>query len=116
MYLNLLMMFLAAGFIGAAALAVGGLMGPKKGSENKLAAYESGVPASGSARERFPRSLLPRRHALYYLRHRDGFLLPAGGSVPRRARVFVRAGDYFCNHVLGVGYVYILKKGVLHWQ
>ena len=49
MYLNLLMMFLAAGFIGALALAVGGLLGPKKGTENKLAAYESGIAASGSA-------------------------------------------------------------------
>jgi len=54
MYTNLLLMFLAAGFIGAAALLVGGLLGPKRAGATKLAAYESGVPASGSARERFP--------------------------------------------------------------
>jgi NADH-quinone oxidoreductase subunit A len=54
LYLELLMMFLAAGFIAVAALLVGALLGPKRGGDVKLAAYESGIPATGTARERFP--------------------------------------------------------------
>src|SRR5690625_6482265 len=54
MYEGVLIMFLVAGFIGAAALLVSALLGPKRVSEAKLAAYESGIPASGTARERFP--------------------------------------------------------------
>jgi len=54
LYENLLMMFLAAGFIAAAALVVGALLGPKRTTDDLLEAYESGIPATGSARERFP--------------------------------------------------------------
>jgi NADH:ubiquinone oxidoreductase subunit 3 (subunit A) len=46
MYDTVFWMFLAAGFIGVAALAVGGLLGPKKGVGAKIEAYESGVPPS----------------------------------------------------------------------
>src|SRR5690625_5624902 len=47
-------MFLVAGGIGVAALGVGLLLGPKRPNPAKLDAYESGIPASGTARERFP--------------------------------------------------------------
>ena len=54
LYTALFLLFLVAGFIGVAALLVGGLLGPKKGNQVKLDAYESGVPVSSNARERFP--------------------------------------------------------------
>ena len=40
------MMVLAAGFIAAAALVVGALLGPKRTSDDLLEAYESGIPAT----------------------------------------------------------------------
>ena len=53
LYTALFMMFLAAGFIGAAALTVTALLGPKGRTSAMLnEAYESGNPASGDARER----------------------------------------------------------------
>ncbi len=115
MYLNLLMMFLAAGFIGAAALAVGGLMGPKKGSENKLAAYESGVPASGSARERFPVHFYLVAMLFIIFDIETAFFYPLAVRFHAAPEfLFVQAIIFVI--VLAVGYVYILKKGVLHWQ
>ena len=108
-------MFLAAGFIGAAALAVGGLLGPKKGSDTKLAAYESGVPASGTARERFPVHFYLVAMLFIIFDIETAFFYPLAvlyNAAP--AFLFVQAIIFVI--VLGIGYVYILKKGVLHWK
>lgn len=115
MYNTVFFMFLAAGFIGAAALAVGGLLGPKKAGEAKLAAYESGVPAVGNARERFPVHFYLVAMLFIIFDIETAFFYPL--AVKFRAApefLFVQAVIFVI--ILGVGYLYILKKGVLNWR
>lgn len=114
-YLNLLMMFLAAGLIGALALLVGGLLGPKKGSENKLAAYESGIAASGSARERFPVHFYLVAMLFIVFDIETAFFYPLAVHFKAQPEfLFVQAIIFVV--ILAVGYVYVLRKGVLNWR
>jgi NADH-quinone oxidoreductase subunit A len=115
LYDTVFFMFLAAGFIGAAALAVGGLLGPKKANETTLAAYESGIPASGTARERFPVHFYLVAMLFIIFDIETAFFYPLAvkfGAAPQF--LFVQAIIFVI--ILGVGYVYILKKGVLNWK
>ena len=131
MYLNLLMMFLAAGFIGALALLVGGLLGPKKGTENKLAAYESGIAASGSARERFPVHFYLVAMLFIVFDIETVFLVPwgafyrqlscavplAAGACPAGQASFFGLGEMLVfMAILVVGLVYVWRKGALQWD
>jgi NADH-quinone oxidoreductase subunit A len=114
-YQGVLIMFLAAGFIGAAALLAGALLGPRKASETKLAAYESGVPASGSARERFPVHFYLVAVLFIIFDIETAFFFPL--AVKFRAApefLFVQAVIFVA--ILAIGYLYILKKGVLNWK
>ena len=115
MYESVLMMVLAAGFIGAAALVVGALLGPKRASATKLAAYESGVPASGSARERFPVHFYLVAMLFILFDVETAFFFPlavAYGVAPQF--LFVQAIIFVA--ILAVGYVYVIRKGVLNWK
>ena len=114
-YTNVLIMFLAAGFIGAAALAVGGLLGPKKASETKLAAYESGVPASGTARERFPVHFYLVAMLFIIFDIETAFFYPLAVKF-KAAPEFLFVQAIIFAVVLAIGYLYILKKGVLNWK
>lgn len=115
MYLNLLMMFLAAGLIGALALVVGGLVGPKKGTEAKLSAYESGIPAASSARERFPVHFYLVAMLFIVFDIETAFFYPLAVHFKSQPEfLFVQAIIFVA--ILGVGYVYVLRKGVLHWR
>lgn len=115
MYESVLMMFLAAGFIGAAAVVVGALLGPKRPSETKLAAYESGVPASGTARERFPVHFYLVAMLFILFDVETAFFFPLAvkyGVAPQF--LFVQAIIFVA--ILAVGYVYVVRKGVLNWK
>ena len=115
MYTNLLIMFLAAGFIGAAALVVGALLGPKRGGGVKLSAYESGVPASGSARERFPVHFYLVAMLFIVFDIETAFFYPLAVSF-KAAPQFLYTQAVIFVIILAVGYVYILRKGVLNWK
>ena len=115
LYTHLLIMFLVAGFIGAAAIAVGALLGPKKGSETKLAAYESGVPASGTARERFPVHFYLVAMLFIIFDIETAFLFPFAVNM-NAAPQFLFAQAIVFILILAVGYIYILRKGVLNWK
>lgn len=115
MYEGVLIMFLAAGFIGAAALLASALLGPKMASEPKLAAYESGIRASGTARERFPVHFYLVAMLFIIFDIETAFFFPlavAFGAAPEF--LFVQAIVFVL--ILAVGYLYILKKGVLNWK
>ena len=115
MYTAILLMFLAAGFIGVAALAVGALLGPKKATETKLAAYESGIPASGTARERFPVHFYLVAMLFIIFDIETAFFYPLAVKFKAApAFLFVQAIIFVI--ILAVGYIYILKKGVLNWK
>jgi NADH-quinone oxidoreductase subunit A len=112
----MLMMFLAAGFIGAAALAVTAVLGPKKPSAPALLeSYESGVPASGDARDRFPIHFYLVAMLFIIFDLETAFFFPL-------ALRFQLAPQYlFLNAIifvaiLAVGYVYVLRSGVLDWR
>ena len=108
-------MFLAAGFIGAAALAVGGLLGPKKGTDTKLAAYESGVPAVGDARERFPVHFYLVAMMFIIFDIETAFFYPLAVKF-KAAPEFLFINAIIFVIILAIGYIYILKKGVLNWK
>ncbi len=115
MYNTIFWMFLAAGFIGVAALAVGGLLGPKKGTDTKLAAYESGVPAVGTARERFPVHFYLVAMMFIMFDIETAFFYPLAVRFKAQPEfLFFNALTFVV--VLMVGYAYILKKGVLNWK
>lgn len=115
MYTALFMMFLAAGFIGAAALAASALLGPKKSSATKLAAYESGVPASGDARERFPVHFYLVAMLFIIFDIETAFFFPLAVRF-QAAPEFLFVNALIFVAILAVGYVYILRKGVLDWR
>jgi NADH-quinone oxidoreductase subunit A len=115
LYENLLMMFLAAGFIAAAALVVGALFGPKRSTDDLLEAYESGIPATGSARERFPVHFYLVAMLFIVFDIETAFFFPLAvrfGAAPQF--LFVQAILFVA--ILGVAYVYVLRKGVLRWK
>lgn len=115
MYTAIFLMMLAAGFIGAAALAVGGLLGPKKATETKLAAYESGVPAVGDARERFPVHFYLVAMMFIIFDIETAFFYPLAVKF-KAAPEFLFVNAIIFVLILAVGYIYILKKGVLNWK
>ncbi len=115
MYTAIFLMMLAAGFIGAAALAVGGLLGPKKATETKLAAYESGVPAVGDARERFPVHFYLVAMMFIIFDIETAFFYPLAVKF-KAAPEFLFINAIIFVLILAVGYIYILKKGVLNWK
>lgn len=115
MFENLLMMFLAAGFIAAAALVVSAILGPKRTSRDMLEAYESGIPATGSARERFPVHFYLVAMLFIIFDIETAFFFPLAvryGMAPQF--LFVQAIIFVA--ILGVAYVYVLRKGVLRWK
>ncbi len=115
MYTNLLIMFLAAGFIGAAAILASAILGPKKAGEVKLAAYESGVPASGTARERFPVHFYLVAMLFIVFDIETAFFYPLAVKF-QAAPQYLFAQAIIFVLILAVGYIYILRKGVLNWK
>ena len=115
MYEHALIMFLVAGFIGAAAIGVGLLLGPKKPNPDKLDAYESGIPASGSARQRFPIHFYLVAMIFIIFDLEAAFFYPLAVMF-REAPQFLFANAIVFVAILAVGYVYILRKGVLRWK
>lgn len=115
MYGHVLMMFLAAAFIAVAALALSKLIGPKKATATKLAAYESGIPASGTARERFPVHFYLVGMLFIIFDIETAFFYPLAVKF-KAAPAFLYVQAVLFLAVLAVGYVYVLRKGVLNWK
>ena len=115
MYQGVLIMFLVAGFIGAAALLVSALLGPKKATEAKLASYESGIPTTSTARERFPVHFYLVGMMFILFDIEVAFFFPWAVKFNAAPQfLFVQAIIFVA--ILAVGLVYILKKGVLDWR
>lgn len=109
------MMFLAAGFIAVAALAVGALLGPRKATETTLAAYESGIPASGSARERFPVHFYLVAMMFIIFDIETAFFYPLAVKF-QAAPQFLLANAIVFIVILAIGFVYLVRKGVFDWK
>lgn len=115
MYAEMLMMFLAAGFIAVAALAAGALLGPRKATETTLAAYESGIPASGSARERFPVHFYLVAMMFIIFDIETAFFYPLAVKF-QTAPQFLLANAIVFIVILAIGFVYLVRKGVFDWK
>jgi len=115
LYEHVLIMFLVAGGIGVAALGVGLLLGPKRPNPAKLDAYESGIPASGTARERFPIHFYLVAMIFIIFDLEAAFFYPLAVKF-REAPQFLFANALIFVAILAVGYVYVLRKGVLRWK
>ena len=115
MYAEMLMMFLAAGFIAVAALAAGALIGPRKATETTLAAYESGIPASGSARERFPVHFYLVAMMFIIFDIETAFFYPLAVKF-QAAPQFLLANAILFIVILAIGFVYLVRKGVFNWK
>ncbi|HEX2863037.1 MAG TPA: NADH-quinone oxidoreductase subunit A [Deinococcales bacterium] len=108
-------MLVVSGGIGVAALAVGWLFGPKKPSRTKLMPYESGNDPVGSARERFPVHFYLVAMLFIVFDIETAFFYPLAAAYHRLGSfAFWEALTFVA--LLVVGYVYILKKGVLEWK
>ena len=109
------MMFLAAGFIAVAALVAGGLVGPKRPGGAKLAAYESGIPAVGSARQRFPIHFYLVAMVFIIFDLETAFFYPLAVKF-NAAPQFLFTNAIIFVAILAVGFVYLVRKGVLNWK
>jgi NADH-quinone oxidoreductase subunit A len=106
----LLVMLTGGGIILASAL-----LGPRRRRGAKLDPYECGVPLFQDARDRFPVRFYLMAIVFILFDIEIVFLLPwailfrqLGAAGLLDVLVFVA--------VLGVGYVYIWKKGVIDWE
>ena len=115
MYAEVLMMFLAAGFIAVAALVAGSLLGPRKATAATLAAYESGIPATGDARERFPVHFYLVAMMFIIFDIETAFFYPLAVKF-QAAPQFLLANAVLFILILAVGFVYLVRKGVFDWK
>src|SRR5690606_6426471 len=109
------MMFLAAGLIATLAIVAGALVGPKRATETTLSPYESGIPAVGTARERFPVHFYLVAMIFIIFDLETAFFYPLAVKF-NAAPQFLFANAIIFVAVLAVGYVYLVRKGVLNWK
>jgi len=116
LYTALFMLFLAAGFIGAAALTVTAILGPKKKpQEATMEAYESGIPVYDGARERFPIHFYLVAMLFIIFDLETAFFYPLAVRF-QVAPQYLLANAVLFIAILAVGYVYVLRRGVLDWR
>src|SRR6187397_1068217 len=102
--------------VGFAGVMIGGslLLGPKNPTPEKLAPYECGMPAVGSARER--QSVKFYLVAMIFLLFdiEIAFLVPYAMSMRDLGWTgYLQLLSFFL--ILSVGFIYIWRKGVLDW-
>jgi NADH-quinone oxidoreductase subunit A len=108
-------MLLVAAGIGALALVVGAVLGPKKPSRTKLMPYESGNDPIGTARERFPVHFYLVAMLFIIFDIETAFFYPLAVAY-RRLGLFAFFEAITFVVLVAVGYYYILRKGVLEWK
>lgn len=115
MYAAILMMFLAAGLIGVAAILASAVLGPKRATSTTLSQYESGVPAPTGARERIPVHFYLVAMMFIVFDLETAFFFPLAVRF-QAAPEFLFVNAVIFVLILAVGYVYILRKRVLDWR
>ena len=116
----LLLLFVVANAAGMIGLSH--LVGPKRPTPLKDAPYESGMPPLGSARERFSIKFYLVAMLFIVFDIETVFLIPwgaiyfapAGGGGPGMGFLLVEMLVFLA--ILGVGYVYVWKRGALEWN
>ena len=114
-YLNVFIMFLVAAGIGVLALIVGAVLGPKKPTRAKNMSYESGNDPIGSARERFPVHFYLVAMLFIIFDIETAFFYPLAVAY-NKLGLFAFYEALAFVFLVGIGYFYILKKGILDWK
>lgn len=117
-YIPVLILMLAGVVIGAAAMLVSYILGPKLPNRRKNMPFECGVPAIGDARQRF--SVRFYLVAILFLLFdvEAIFFFPFAVVYKRYLSVnsFIIMEMVFFVAILLVGYYYVLRKGALEWE
>lgn len=108
-------MLLVAVGIGVLALLASSILGPKKPSRTKLMPYESGNDPIGTARERFPVHFYLVGMLFIIFDVETAFFYPLAAAYNQLGLFAFWEALVFVG-LVGVGYYYVLKKGVLEWR
>lgn len=113
--LNLAIFGLLTISVGVGIIYLSGILGPKRGLAEKLDPYECGVPLISSSREKFNVHFYMVAIAFMLFDIETIFLIPwalhynlLGNTALISVVIFVL--------VLAVGWVYIIRRGVLEWD
>jgi NADH-quinone oxidoreductase subunit A len=108
------MLLIALG-IGVLAVIVSAILGPKKPSRTKLMAYESGNDPLPGGTERFPVHFYLVAMLFIVFDIETAFFYPIATAYQKLGVFAFWETVSFVALVL-IGYVYILRKGVLEWD
>ena len=117
-YIPVIILMCVGAGLGTVVLFVSYVMGPKLPNPYKMAVYECGVPPEGDARRRV--SVRFYLVAILFLLFdvEAVFLYPWAVVYKKYLGInsFILLEALFFLFILLVGYIYILKKGVLEWD
>lgn len=113
-YGPILIYLLLVGGVAAAMLLVSWLLGERKPSRGKSAAYECGMLPTGDAREPFAIKFYLVAMLFLLFDVEAVFFLP-WAVIYRDLRMFGFLTMFFYILILLAGYVYLWKKGALDW-
>lgn len=114
-FAHLFIMFLIALGIGVLAVIVSAILGPKKPSRTKLMAYESGNDPLPGGRERFPVHFYLVAMLFIVFDIETAFFYPIAVAYGKIG-LFAFFETVTFVALLLVGYVYVIRKGVLEWD
>ncbi len=120
-YLPLIVLLFVAIALAGALVGLSWILGPKKPSAAKLAAYECGVTPVGSARERFPVKFYLIAMLFIVFDIETVFLYPWAVTFTKLGyhsamQVFSLGEMVTFIVILFVGYIYVWKKGAFEWE
>ena len=130
-YLPVLLLVGFVAFNAALIILLSSLLVRRRPTVEKLAAYESGMPTLGDARERFSVKFYMVAMLFIVFDIETVFMIPwgvhfrqlscavplAGGACPDGSLSFFGLGEMLVFIlILLVGYVYVWKKGALQWD
>ncbi len=114
-YLPVLVLLVVALAVGLAILGISTFLGPHPGRPRETVPYESGIRPLMSARRRFPVKFYLVAMLFIIFDIEIVFFFP-WAVIFRELQVFGLIEMLTFVAVLLVGYVYIVKKGVLDWD
>ena len=114
-YLPILVLLVVALAVGLAILGISTFLGPHPGRARETVPYESGIRPLMSARRRFPVKFYLVAMLFIVFDIEIVFFFP-WAVIFRELKVFGLIEMLTFVAVLLVGYIYIVKKGVLDWD
>ncbi len=114
-YLPILIFLLIGTFVGAAAIALGFVLGPRKPDAEKLSPYECGFEAFEDSRMKFDVRYYLVAILFIIFDLEIAFLFPWAVVLDQIGMVGFWAMMIFLG-ILVVGFIYEWKKGALEWE